>query len=217
VIIMASTCGNCGSKYSEVKSGGETKAMGCKLTLKIEDDFDMVRDVVKSDTCSLCIPHLELEAGSRVLSSRFTTVEGILQAIRDQLEEQSHILLGGDDTADEEMAAKFKQLFQRLDDMIALKEQGTILVLDDPAGNSYIETLTALGEDNRLEKDLYHRSHEQNEELGLNDKCVEQPQVNLTSWILLAGLALLLLPLILEASPVSAEIVSPLPTNMNCH
>uniref|UniRef100_A0A183G454 Zpr1 domain-containing protein n=1 Tax=Heligmosomoides polygyrus TaxID=6339 RepID=A0A183G454_HELPZ len=43
------------------------------------------------------------------------------------------------------------------------------LVLDDPAGNSYIQSLTAPMEDPRLQKEFYERSFEQNDELGLND------------------------------------------------
>ena len=37
MIIMASNCDHCGSKHNEVKSGGETKAMGCRLKLRIEE------------------------------------------------------------------------------------------------------------------------------------------------------------------------------------
>lgn len=156
VIIMASNCDNCGSKHNEVKSGGETKAMGCRMTLRIEEvgaagagdtllnrtrlqGVDLARDVLKSDTCSLGIPHLELEVGSGALTSRFTTVEGILQAVRDQLEEQSRFLVGDSACAEGEQVDNFQRLFQRLDDMIALREVGTTLVLDDPAGNSYVQ------------------------------------------------------------------------------
>lgn len=44
------------------------------------------------------------------------------------------------------------------------------LILDDPAGNSYVQTLTDDGSlDDRLKIERYERSFEQNEELGLND------------------------------------------------
>lgn len=45
----------------------------------------MERDVLKSDTCSMSIPELELEVGPGALAGRFTTVEGLLTATRDQL------------------------------------------------------------------------------------------------------------------------------------
>lgn len=44
------------------------------------------------------------------------------------------------------------------------------LILDDPAGNSYVQALTDDGSlDDRLIIERYTRSFEQNEELGLND------------------------------------------------
>lgn len=44
------------------------------------------------------------------------------------------------------------------------------LILDDPAGNSYVQALTDDGSlDDRLTIERYTRSFEQNEELGLND------------------------------------------------
>lgn len=48
------------------------------------------------------------------------------------------------------------------------------IILDDPTGNSYVQ---ALDEDGKVDPNLriihYHRSFEQNEELGLNDMKVE--------------------------------------------
>lgn len=44
------------------------------------------------------------------------------------------------------------------------------MILDDPAGNSYVQALTDDGSlDDRLTIEKYTRSFEQNEELGLND------------------------------------------------
>lgn len=44
------------------------------------------------------------------------------------------------------------------------------MILDDPAGNSYVQALTDDGSlDDRLKIERYDRSFDQNEELGLND------------------------------------------------
>lgn len=44
------------------------------------------------------------------------------------------------------------------------------MIFDDPAGNSYVQSLTDDGTlDDRLTIERYTRSFEQNEELGLND------------------------------------------------
>lgn len=48
------------------------------------------------------------------------------------------------------------------------------VVLDDPAGNSYVQALTDEGvADPNMRIIRYHRSFDQNEELGLNDMKVE--------------------------------------------
>jgi zinc finger protein len=53
-------------------------------------------------------------------------------------------------------------------------EKPVTMILDDPTGNSYVQALTDDGEpDPNLRIIKYHRSHEQNEELGINDMVVE--------------------------------------------
>lgn len=130
----------------------------------------MTRDVLKSDTCSLRIPELDVEVGPYALAGRFTTVEGLLQAARSQLEEQSAFFFG--DSAEGGVKQRLEQVFAFLDDLVALRRTGT-LELDDPAGNSYIQSLNDEGADPRLQKVYYERSFEQNDELGLNDMKVE--------------------------------------------
>lgn len=56
------------------------------------------------------------------------------------------------------------------------------IVLDDPTGNSYVQALT---DDDSADPNMkiirYHRSHDQNEELGLNDLKVEGYEEDETS------------------------------------
>jgi len=170
VIIMSTTCDKCGFKSNEVKSGGAIQPQGCKLALKITDEFDLARDVLKSDTCSLKIPELELEVGYGALSGRFTTVEGIIGAIRDQIEEQAKFFMG--DSAVEGQEAPLKKILDGLLEIKELRKPAT-LVLDDPAGNSYIQSLMAPLEDPKLTKEFYTRTYEQNDDLGLNDMKTE--------------------------------------------
>lgn len=77
-------------RYTDTK---ETEKLGVKQTSSLSivptivllQDIDLARDVLKSDTCSMSIPELDLEVGPGALSGRFTTVEGLLVATRDQL------------------------------------------------------------------------------------------------------------------------------------
>ncbi|KHJ79939.1 ZPR1 zinc finger domain protein, partial [Oesophagostomum dentatum] len=150
VIIMAMTCDNCGHKTSEVKSGGPIKDHGCRLSITIKEDADLARDVLKSDTCSMRIPELDLEVGPGALCSRFTTVEGLLTATKDQLSDQSSFFMG--DSATNKDRSQIQNFLEQFDDILSLKKVVT-LVLDDPAGNSYIQSLSAPLEDPRLKKE----------------------------------------------------------------
>lgn len=47
------------------------------------------------------------------------------------------------------------------------------IILDDPLANSYIQNLYAPDDDPNMTTEIYERTHEQNEELGLNDMKVE--------------------------------------------
>lgn len=46
-------------------------------------------------------------------------------------------------------------------------------IMDDPAGNNYLQNLYAPDDDPQLTVEEYERSHQQNEDLGLNDMKTE--------------------------------------------
>lgn len=53
-------------------------------------------------------------------------------------------------------------------------ERKITIIMNDPAGNSYVQALTDDGSlDDRLTIERYVRSFDQNEELGLNDMKTE--------------------------------------------
>jgi zinc finger protein len=174
VIIMSTSCDTCGFKSNEVQASGATQEYGCRLSCEIADELDLARDVLKCDTCNMEIPELEIQVGYGALSSRFTTIEGLLQATREQLEEQSRFFMG--DSAVDENNGTNKRTIQNvldgIDEILALKRKATI-ILDDCAGNSYIQSLMAPMDDPKLHKTFYKRTFEQNEELGLNDMKTE--------------------------------------------
>jgi len=164
VVVMATNCSACGHRDSEVKASGGVAANGLKLTLSIERVEDLSRDVLKSETCSVSIPELEMEVGMAALNGRFTTVEGLLMAIKEQLSGDSVFSLG--DSAVPESRNRMSEFLVLLDSIVSLQMKAR-LILDDPAGNSYIQSLGV--DDNQLQIEAYVRNYEQNESLGLND------------------------------------------------
>lgn len=169
VVIMATNCEYCGNRTNEIKSGGGIEPHGVKLVLNVSIPEDFSRDVLKSDTCSLEIPELKLEVGCAALSGRFTTVEGLLVSMKEQLVESNAMF---QDTQDPEVQKRLEKFVDQFDD-IRSKMKPFTLILDDPAGSSYIQSLTHPDPDPRLKITTYERNFDQNEELGLNDMKVE--------------------------------------------
>lgn len=169
VVIMATVCDVCGAKTNEVKSGGGIEPHGTKFIVKIQGREDFSRDVLKSETCSLHIPEIDCDVGGHALNGRFTTVEGLLMAMRDQIVDSLSMFK---DTRDDDTQERLDKFLANFAEVLAGNKQIT-LILDDIAGNSYIQSLSDEGLDDRLKIEKYERSYEQNEELGLNDMKTE--------------------------------------------
>ena len=132
---MCTTCDLCGARSNDVKSGGGMEELGKKITLNITDPSDMSRDVLKSDTCSIAIPELDFEMGGMSVGGKFTTLEGLLTDILDQVERNS---LWSGDAAAPDVVERMKDFKAKFEECIAGKGKFT-LILDDPAGNSYVQ------------------------------------------------------------------------------
>lgn len=157
VIIMATNCDACGSRTNEIKPGAGIEPKGARITLKIKNDEDLKKDVVRSDTCNIIIPELKLTLNSSG-SGRYTTIEGLGLNIINDLQGTNPFLDG--DSSREEIREKLKSLKEKLSNMINLT-----IILDDPCGNSFVKDADQI--------EHYDRTWEQNEELGLNDIDVE--------------------------------------------
>ncbi|CAL8383486.1 unnamed protein product [Boreogadus saida] len=170
VIIMATNCDDCGHRTNEVKSGGATEELGTKITLHVTDASDMSRDLLKSETCGILIPELEFELGMAAVGGKFTTLEGLLTNIKDLIVSKNPFLCGDSSTSDR--SEKLQQFGAKIDRIMA-GEMDVHIILDDPAGNSYIQNVYAPDPDPELTIEKYTRTYEQNEDLGLNDMKTE--------------------------------------------
>ncbi|KAG7471325.1 hypothetical protein MATL_G00123400 [Megalops atlanticus] len=173
VIIMATNCDSCGHRTNEVKSGGATEALGTRITLHLTDPSDMSRDLLKSETCSVLIPELEFELGMAALGGKFTTLEGLLKDIKDLVVSKNPFICGDSGTSDR---AEKLELFGKKIDRIIAGEMDVHIILDDPAGNSYLQNVYAPDPDPEMKVEKYERTFQQNEDLGLNDMKTEAYQ-----------------------------------------
>lgn len=170
VILMAMNCDKCGSKSTEVKSGTGIEPKGKKITLRLTDPSDMNRDILKSETCSFTIPELEFDYHIDTNAGKFTTVEGLIQGIKDDITFKQPFTSG--DSATQERRRKLQEFKEKLDEVVAGKLQVTI-VLDDPAGNSYLQNIYAPEPDPEMTIEEYERTPEQNDELGVTQMKTE--------------------------------------------
>ncbi|KAG0303686.1 nucleolar zinc-finger protein [Dissophora globulifera] len=168
VIIMSTTCDECGYKSNEVKAGGPVSEFGKRIILKIEDSEDMSRDILKSETCGLSIPEIDLELNSGTLGGRFTTVEGLLRQVHDELSSK----VPHESENQPERRRVFTKFLDKLEQVISLEIKST-LILDDPLANSYLQNLYAPEPDPNMTFEEYSRTFDQNEGLGLNDMRLE--------------------------------------------
>jgi zinc finger protein len=169
VIIMSFNCPKCGYKTNEVRAGGPIAPLGLRTTLRVDSIDDLNRDILKSDTSAVNIPELQLELEEGTLGSRFTTIEGFLDLIYQNLAKNPFI---GGDSADTEHREKMDKFNSELLEMKDGKRPFTF-VLDDPTGKSHIQNLFFPDPDPQLEIVEYERTWQQNEDLGLNDMNTE--------------------------------------------
>ena len=170
VLIMATTCDLCGFKSNEVKSSGSLSEKGKRVTLKLTSIEDISRDILKSETCKLSIPEIDLDLETGTLGGRFTTLEGLLMQVHNELSSKVSFLQG--DSADVEKHDRLQELLDKIMDICKGKLLCTIII-DDPLANSYLQNIYAPDEDPNMTIEMYERTEEQNEDLGLNDMVLE--------------------------------------------
>ena len=181
VIVMATVCEHCGYKTNDIKTGGAIPEKGRKITLRIENQVDMSRDILKSETCELLSSDLGLEVQPGTLGGRFTTVEGLLTQVRDQLRGQIFDVADGEslqpgDSMASETKTRWEAFFDKLNRAIRA-EFSFSLTLVDPLANSFVQKNTdGDAPDPQIVIEEYERTELEKDELGLNDMKTEDYQ-----------------------------------------
>jgi len=177
VIVVSFHCEHCGYKNNDIQAAGEIQPLGSIYTVKCNSYDDLDRQLVKSEHCLISIPEYQLQIPAG--RGQFTTVEGVLSdTIRDLEHDQPLRKI-----QHPELFEKIGQLVEKLrlivpdldkDDTLDVKPmreaQGPMphftLKLEDPSGNSFVETRGGLN-DPKWRKSEYGRSKEEDNALGL--------------------------------------------------
>jgi zinc finger protein len=182
VVLMNTSCDDCGYKSNDVKTGGEIPEKGRKISLKVKNNIDLARDILKSESCALECPELNLSVNPGTLGGRFTTVEGLLTQIRDDLKSQifetdksGHGFEEGHDSITTDERTRWNTFFDGLDAAIRGEREFTI-ILADPLASSYVQSLNdedMSQPDEQMTVEEYDRTEEEEEDLGLLDMKTE--------------------------------------------
>jgi zinc finger protein len=184
VLIACFKCEGCGFRDVEVKGGGAVPPRGSVHTLRVAAGAaaaaGLARDVIKGDTAEVAVPELDLVVVAGSLGGLYTTVEGLLATIRDNLEASDPYAAGATDSAAagaaEPRRARMQAFLARLGACVAGEAPFT-LVITDPMANSWVYSPAADAQPPAADADLdvgeYERSHDENRRLGLLDMRTE--------------------------------------------
>ncbi|CRK34181.1 hypothetical protein BN1708_019418, partial [Verticillium longisporum] len=128
------------------------------------------------ESCALECPELGLSVNPGTLGGRFTTIEGLLTQVRNDLHNQifqANGNSGGGDSVVPDEKEKWTAFFDGLDVAIRGEKPFTV-VLSDPLASSYVQSLVdPPATDPQITREMYERTEEEMEDLGLNDMKVE--------------------------------------------
>ncbi|KAL5577603.1 hypothetical protein UlMin_019302 [Ulmus minor] len=163
VLLSAFECTHCGERNNEVQFAGELQPKGCCYRLEVPPGNLKIldRQVVKSESATIKIPELEFEIPPEAQRGSLSTLEGILVRAADELE----ALQEERKKVDPKTAEAIDQFLLKLR-ACATGDSSFTFILDDPAGNSFIENPLAPSPDPSLSIKFYERTPEQQAMLG---------------------------------------------------
>jgi zinc finger protein len=147
-------------------------AQGRRITVVVDTKEDLSRDILKAESCAMSCPELNLSVEPGTLGGRFTTVEGILTQVRDDLKSSIYDMGAGGDSMATTAKSKWGDFFEKLTAAINGEVKFTI-TLEDPLASSYVQSFTAPEPDPKITMEDYDRTEEEMESLGLNDMKTE--------------------------------------------
>ncbi|CAI0375472.1 unnamed protein product [Linum tenue] len=163
ILLSAFECPHCDERNNEVQFAGEIQPRGCCYCLNVTAGNQKIldRQVVKSESATIKIPELDFEIPPEAQRGSLSTLEGILMRAADGLQ----ALQDERRKVNPETAEAIDQFLSKLR-ACARGDSSFTIILDDPAGNSFIENPCAPSPDPALNIKFYDRTPEQQASLG---------------------------------------------------
>jgi zinc finger protein len=176
IIVMAFECLNCGYRSTEVQPGQCLADQGTVFEIKVVSSKDLNRRVVKSEYANISVPECGLEIPKNTQKGKLTTIEGFLSTARDQMEgclkDGLYAEMG------EEAENKIREVVNKINDVLDLKFLPISFIIDDPAGNSFVENPFAPNTDQYCNIKYYNRTKEMCAEMGYMLEVEEKTEDN---------------------------------------
>lgn len=164
LILASFICEECGERNNEVTFGGEIQLQGSIFNLYLTCGKDLDRQIIKSDSASIKIKEIDFEIPPLTQKGEINTIEGILRTASKNLQHGQPLRM----IDSPEIAQKVGAVISKLNDMADGTFLPFTLLLDDPAGNSFIQNLHAPKVDPHMSVHHYQRTAEQDAILGLD-------------------------------------------------
>lgn len=149
IMVSRFDCSNCGYTEKSVQFGGERLTdQGVHYELHVSTPEDLNRRIVKSSECTIFVQPINLEIPGPTHGNSISTIEGILGQCFDDLQNVKQ-------------TPKIVEFLSELEKCRSGLVQFDF-ILDDPSGNSFIESPNAPEEDPRLKVSFYTTKKKQN-------------------------------------------------------
>lgn len=159
---------------------------GCLYEFKCTHSRDLDRQIIKSDSCSVAFKEIEFEIPPGTQKGEITTIEGMLR------QASANLLLYQVQRMEQmpEVGAKVAEVIAVLNKM-ADGDAAIFpftMVINDPAGNSFLENPSAPAKDPNIRLSTYTRTQEQDESLGLRHETAQYRDADDTNYAALLNM-----------------------------
>eukprot|EP01054_Gregarina_sp_Poly1_P009474 Gregarina_sp_Poly_1__9473@NODE_594_length_7275_cov_67_691593_g459_i0_p1_GENE_NODE_594_length_7275_cov_67_691593_g459_i0NODE_594_length_7275_cov_67_691593_g459_i0_p1_ORF_typecomplete_len494_score75_88zfZPR1/PF03367_13/1_4e52zfZPR1/PF03367_13/1_9e49HypA/PF01155_19/43HypA/PF01155_19/0_45Zn_Tnp_IS1595/PF12760_7/22Zn_Tnp_IS1595/PF12760_7/2e02Zn_Tnp_IS1595/PF12760_7/26zincribbons_6/PF07191_12/8_2zincribbons_6/PF07191_12/7_1OrfB_Zn_ribbon/PF07282_11/68OrfB_Zn_ribbon/PF07282_11/13_NODE_594_length_7275_c len=166
VVITSFECPHCNYKNNGVQMAGGIQPMGERIECEVQSIDDLDRQIIKSEHASVFLPALDFEIPAQTQKGIASTMQGVISQAADNLAKDQPVRMALDAT----IGTAIEDVINNLRKMAAGETLPFKFILDDPAGNSFIENPNAPQADSCLFSVKYERTREQLHQLGFYEE-----------------------------------------------
>lgn len=162
VILVSFECRSCGYKNNELQSGEPRKDYGEKIIINVTNKEDLNRQLIKTENASVHVNEIDFEIPAQTQKGVITTIEGVIRTAHDNLRKYHAERIS--QTPD--IAHQLEPILAALQKMYQGNYGTFSLTVDDPSGNSYVQSLSPPNDDSSMQRIRYRPTEQQLHNMG---------------------------------------------------